>query len=94
MNIDTSMLIDYLVPDSISDFGAIFLWVLIVVLLILLYVDISTYLYYHRNTSNRTEKKQQTMSTPLQMKQYSDENIQTLDDIRKKVDALLEVKNL
>ena len=93
LNIDTGMVIDYLLPDSISDFGAILLWFLIVILLILVYVDIRTYLSY-RKTSNRTDRQHQVMITPLQMKQSSDDTMQNLDDIRKKVDELLELKNL
>jgi hypothetical protein len=93
MNIDANMILDYLVPDSIGDYGAILLWILLTILLVLIYVDLHTYVYY-RKTSNRTEPQQQMMITPLQMKQSSEDKMQTLDDIRKKVDALLELKNL
>jgi hypothetical protein len=93
MNIDISVVLDYFIPDSISDFGAILLWTLIGIILILMYVDIRTYLYYRKITHTK-EKQQRMMITPLQMKQSSDDTMQNLNDIRRKVDALLESKNL
>ncbi len=93
MNFDTSMVMDYIVPDSPSDFGAILLWVLIIVLVIILIIDTRLYLNY-RKTPNKMEKPQQKFTTLEQMKKSKEGRMQELDDIRKKVDKILEVNKL
>ncbi len=85
MDFDTSMVIDYLIPDSPNDFGAILLWVLMIVLVIMMIIDIRLYLD-NRKTFKNIEKPQQKLNTIEQMKKSKENRMQELNDIRKKVD--------
>jgi len=85
--------VDYIIPDSPSDFGAILLWVLIIVLVIIVIIDIRLYLD-HRKTSKKIEKKQQKLNTIEQMKKSEEERTQEHDNIRNIVDKIIEINNL
>jgi hypothetical protein len=52
MNFDISMIIDYIIPDSSSDFGALLLWILSVLLVVIAIIDIRLYL-----DNQKTSKK-------------------------------------
>ena len=93
MDFDTRPLMDYIIPDSTSDFGAILLWVLLIVLVIMVIIDIRTYLFY-RKTSKTIEKPQQNLNTTEKMKKTKEERIKELDDIRNKVDKIIEINKL
>ncbi len=90
MNFDTIMIIDYFIPDSPSDFGAILLWVLIIINVILW---IRIYLYY-RKTSKKIEKPQQKLNIIEQMKKSNEARIEDIVEIRNKVDKIIEIKKL
>ena len=66
---DTSMVVDYIIPDSPSDFGAILLWVLMTLLVILVIVDVRMYLEY-RKMSQKREQQQQNLSIREHMKTF------------------------
>jgi uncharacterized membrane protein YciS (DUF1049 family) len=85
--------VDYIIPDSPYDFGAILFWVLIIVLLIMVFIDLRLYLD-HRKTSKKIEKKQQKLNTIEQMKISEEERTQEHDNIRDMVDKIIEINNL
>jgi len=87
MNFDTSLVIDYIIPDSPRDFGAMLLWVLIILNVILL---VCICLYY-RKTFKKIENPQQKLDTIEQIKKSKDERIQELVEIRNKVDKIIEI---
>jgi uncharacterized protein YneF (UPF0154 family) len=86
-------LVDTIIPDSPSDFGAILFWVLIILLAIIVIIDIRTYLSY-RKTSKKIEKPQQKPSTIEQMKKSSEVRISEIDEIRNKVDKIIEINKM
>jgi ATP/ADP translocase len=90
MDFDTSMVIDYIIPDSLSDFGAILLWIFCILIVIL---GICIYLYYQK-TPKKIEKQQQKLYTIEQMKKPKEERMQEHVDIRNKVDKIIEINNL
>ncbi|VVB62199.1 Uncharacterised protein [uncultured archaeon] len=93
MDFDTSMIINYIIPDSPSDFGAILLWVLIIGLVIIAIIDIRLYLDY-RKTSKKIEKPQQKLNKIEQMKKSKEERMQEFVEIRNKVDKIIETNKL
>lgn len=93
MIFDMSLIIDYIVPDSPSDFGAILFWILMIILVTIGIVDLRLYLDY-RKTSKYTEKPQQKFKTAEKMKKSQEEKIQNIIEIRNKVDKILETNKL
>jgi cytochrome c-type biogenesis protein CcmH/NrfF len=93
IDFDTSMVLEYILPDSPSDFGAILLWVLMTLLLMLVILDVRLYLK-HRKMPQKGEQHQQIPTTNEHMKQSEEENEQAFIDIRNKVDQLIEINNL
>ena len=90
MDFDTSMVLDTIIPDSPGDFGAILLWILIilnVILWILVY-------WYYRKTSTEEEKPQQTLNTVDQVKKPTEERMQDIVEVRNKVDKIIEINKL
>jgi len=92
VDIDLSVVLDYLVPDSPTDAGAILLWVLLILLIILVVANIRMYLEY-RNPPWKEEQRPQGLCVE-QMKKSEGEPKQSYADIRTKVDQLIEMNNL
>ncbi|HWR63875.1 MAG TPA: hypothetical protein VN365_05680 [Candidatus Thermoplasmatota archaeon] len=90
---DTSMVLEYILPDSPSDFGAILLWVLMTLLVILVILDVRLVLG-HRKISQKGEQHQQILTTNEHVKKSVEEKEQVFIDIRNKVDQLIETNNL
>jgi hypothetical protein len=90
---DTSMVLEYILPDSPSDFGAILLWILMTLLVILVILDVRLFLG-HRKMSQKGEQHQQILCTNDHMKKSVEEKEQAFIDIRNKVDQLIETNNL
>jgi uncharacterized membrane protein affecting hemolysin expression len=84
------MVLEYFIPDSPGDVGAILLWALLIVLVILIIVDLRIYLQY-RKTPKKTEPGQP--STTDQIKQSKEDALE-FEDVRNKVDRLLEIHKL
>jgi len=90
---DTSMVLEYILADSPSDFGAILLWILMTLLVILIILDVRLFLE-HRKMSQKGEQHQQVLPTNDHMKKSVEEKEQVFIDIRNKVDQLIEINNL
>lgn len=90
MDFDTSMAIDYIVPDSPSDFGAILFWVLIILNVI---VWVGVYFYYQK-MFKKIEKPQQKQNRIEQMKKSKEERLQEIVEVRNKVDKIIEINKL
>jgi hypothetical protein len=93
IDFDTSMVLEYILPDSPSDFGAILLWVLITLLVMLVILDVRLYLEY-RKMPQKGEQHQQISTMNEHMKKSEEEKEQAFIDIRNKVDQLIEINNL
>ena len=99
MDFTTSIAIDYIIPDSPSDFGAILLWILIIILVIIAIIDIRLYLD-NQKTSKKlewipmTEEPQQVINTVKPMKTSKEERLQEIVEIRNKVDKIIEINKL
>ncbi len=99
MDFDTSKVIDYIIPDSPGDFGAILLWILIILLIIIAIIDIRLY-FDNQKTSKKlewipmTEEPQQKPNTIDRMKKSKNERIPEIVDIRNKVDKIIEINKL
>ncbi len=87
------MVLEYILADSPSDFGAILLWILMTLLVILIILDVRLFLE-HRKMSQKGEQHQQVLPTNDHMKKSVEEKEQVFIDIRKKVDQLIETNNL
>jgi len=87
------MVLEYILPDSSSDFGAILLWVLMTLLVILVILDVRLFLG-HRKMSQKGEPHQQISTINEHMKKSVAEKEQVFIDIRNKVDQLIEINNL
>jgi len=81
--------INDIIPDSPSDLGAIFFWVIIILLLI----AIVTYLRY-RKMSKKVVKMQENLNTHIdtidQMKKSKEERLKELTEIKNKVDKIVD----
>ena len=100
MDFDASIVIDYIIPDSLNDFGAILLWVLMIILGIIVIIDIRLYLN-NRKTSKKKlewipmrEEPQQKSNTAEEIKKLEEVRMQEIVDIRNKVDKIIEINKL
>jgi membrane protein implicated in regulation of membrane protease activity len=93
MYFDTSMVIDYIIPDSPSDFGVMLFWVLAIVFVIFMIIDIRMYLY-SRKTFKKIEKPQQKLDTTEEMKKSKEGRTQEIVEIRNKIDKIIEINKL
>lgn len=99
MDFDTSMVMDYLIPDSFNDFGAIQLWILIILLVSIVIMDIRFYLN-NRKTSKKTEciklkESKEKFNTIKQEKRSKEEdNLEEYKEIKNKVDNIIEIYDL
>ena len=91
MDFDTSMIMDYIIPDSPSDFGAILLWILSILLLIIVISDIRLY-WNNRKTFKKIEKPQETFNVKVQIKNSKEERIQKFVEVENKVDRIIAEK--
>ena len=99
MDFTTSIVIDYIIPDSPSDFGAILLWILIILLVIIAIIDIRLYLDNQKASKKlewipMTEEPQQVVNTVKQMKTSKEERLQEIVEVRNKVDKIIEINKL
>lgn len=90
---DMSLVLEYILPDSPGDFGAILLWVVLILLVILSIIDVRMYLEYRKIPQQR-EKQQQNLSIKESMNNSDEEKEEAFIDIRNKVDRLIETHNL
>lgn len=93
MNVDLSVVLDYFIPDSLNDVGAILLWVLLIVLAVLIIVNVRLVLQQWK-TPQKEEQPVQTRLPVEQKKEPAEESSQSYTDIRTKVDQLIEINNL
>lgn len=84
------MLLDYFIPDSPGDAGAILLWTLLIVLVILIIVDLRIYLQY-RKTPKKSEPRKPSLTDRI--KRSKEEPLE-FEEVRDKVDRILEVHKL
>lgn len=82
--------INYIIPDSLNDLGAIWFWVIEIIFVI---VAINLYLYY-REMSKKTVKKQKNLHrrthTMDQAKKTEERRLEELAEIRNRVDKIIE----
>jgi hypothetical protein len=90
MIFDIQLSLDYFIPDSLSDAGALLFWALLLVLVIIIAIDIRLYLKV-RKTPHNSKKPFQTYPTEEQMKIFTDEPTTDIGQIRKKVDRLIQL---
>jgi len=72
-----------LIPDSLSDYGAILFWIIIIILVV---GAIVLYLYY-RKMSKKVVKHLNTID---QMKKSKEERVKELTELRDKAEKILE----
>jgi membrane protein implicated in regulation of membrane protease activity len=85
--------INYIIPDSPSDFGVMLFWVLAIVFVIFMIIDIRMYLY-SRKTFKKIEKPQQKLDTTEEMKKSKECRTQEIVEIRNKIDKIIEINKL
>lgn len=93
MAFDTQLLLDYFIPDSPSDAGALLFWTLLIVLAVIIVFDVRLYLQVRKTTHNQ-KKPIQDHPTEEQMKRLTDEPTTDIKDIRQKVDRLIQLNKL
>jgi len=84
---------DWIVPDSPSDFGAILFWILSIVLVIIIIIDIYAYLSY-RKAPRIIEAPHQNLDPVEPVKKSGGNQSRDVVEIRNQVDRLLEKNNL
>jgi len=85
--------LDILIPDSPSDFGAILVWVLIILLGIIVSIDIRTFLSYRR-MSQKTKRSQQIINVDVPVNTLKEDRFPDIVEIQNKVDKLIEAYKL
>lgn len=93
IDFDPSMILDYLLPDSLGDLGAILFWVLTILLVILVIVDLRLFLK-NRKTPKTSEPQHQEPPQRNDNELPHEEREQVYADVRMKVDYLLETHKL
>jgi hypothetical protein len=82
--------INYIIPDSPNDLGAIWFWVIEIIFVI---IAINLYLYYRETSKHvvKTYKNLNTQTHPIDYaKKTEEERLQELAEIRNKVDKIIE----
>jgi hypothetical protein len=85
--------VDWIIPDSLSDFGAILFWVLSIILLIIIIIDIYTFLSY-RKASKTIEQPTQNLNPLEPMEKPEGDQSRDIVEIRNQVDRLIEMNKL
>jgi hypothetical protein len=85
--------LDILIPDSPSDFGAILVWVLIILLGIIVSIDIRTFLSYRRMSQKR-KRSQQIINVDVPVNTLKEDRFPDIVEIQNKVDKLIEAYKL
>jgi len=85
--------LDILIPDSPSDFGAILVWVMIILLGIIVSIDIRTFLSYRR-MSQKTKRSQQIINVDVPVNTLKEDRFPDIVEIQNKVDKLIEAYKL
>ncbi|HIG99589.1 MAG TPA: hypothetical protein HA258_03305 [Thermoplasmata archaeon] len=85
--------LDILIPDSPSDFGAILVWVMIILLGIIVSIDIRTFLSYRR-MSQKTKRSQQSINVDVPVNTLKEDRFPDIVEIQNKVDKLIEAYKL
>lgn len=93
MDFDTQLLLDYFIPDSPSDAGALIFWALLIVLAVIITVDLRLYLRV-RKTTHTQKKPIPDHPTEEQMRKLTEEPTTDIKDIRQKVDRLIQLNKL
>jgi hypothetical protein len=93
LNLDSSMVLDYFIPDSPTDAGAILLWVLLIVLAVLIIVNVRMVLQV-RTIPSKKEEPPQGHPPVGQREKPREEPERSYGDIHTKVDQLIEMNKL
>jgi len=93
LNLDSSVVLDYFIPDSPNDAGAILLWVLLMVLAVLIVANVRMVLQY-RKIPSKKEEPQQRHPKVKQIEKSGEEPERSYVDIHTKVDQLIEMNKL
>jgi hypothetical protein len=93
IDFDLSMILDYLLPDSLGDVGAILFWVLTLLLVFLVIVDLRLF-FKNRKTPETNEPQYQSPPQRNDNEITNEEREQAYVDVRMKVDHLLETHKL
>ncbi len=93
MVFDMQQVLDYFIPDSPSDAGAILFWALLIFLAVIIVVDIRLYFSY-RTTTHHPETPPLMYPTAEQMNILHKEPTTDITEIRQKVDRLIQLNKL
>jgi len=93
MDFNLSMILDYLLPDSLSDVGAILFWVLTLLLVFLVIVDLRLF-FKNQKTPKTNEPPYQSQGEKNESEISNEEREQAYVDVRMKVDHLLETHKI
>lgn len=92
MAFDMQLVLDYFIPDSPSDAGAILFWALLILLVAIIIVDLR--LYFSYRTATHHPKKPRMYPTEEQMNILRKEPTTDITEIRQKVDRLIQTNKL
>ena len=93
MVFDIQLILDYFIPDSLSDAGALLFWVLLIVLAIIIAIDVRIYWQVRKMPRNQKQLSQ-PHPTEEQMRILADEPTKDISQIRQKVDRLIQLNKL
>ncbi len=93
MDFDIQLLLDYFIPDSPSDIGAFLFWALLTILVVIIIIDIRLYRQVRKTTHNTT-KPIPDHPTEEQIKILQEKPTTDINEIRKKVDKLIQTNKL
>ncbi len=93
MDFDTQLVLDYFIPDSPSDAGALLFWALLIILAVIIILDVRIYLRV-RKTTHTQNKPIPDHPTEEQMKRLTEAPTTDIKDIRQKVDRLIQLNKL
>jgi hypothetical protein len=85
--------VDSIIPDSPSDFGAILIWILVILLFVIVFIDFYTFLSY-RKISNKIERPFQKSNAVKSVNKSEEDQEQNIVEVRRKVDKIIETHNL
>ncbi len=86
MVFDIQMILDYFIPDSLGDFGAMLFWVLLILLVSMIVVDIRLFVRYNKSPKIKEKITQQNQNT--------EEPVPDIVEVRNKVDKLFKINKM
>ncbi|KYK24779.1 hypothetical protein AYK25_01750 [Thermoplasmatales archaeon SM1-50] len=86
MVFDIQMILDYFIPDSLGDFGAMLFWVLLILLVSMIVVDIRLFVRYNKSPKIKEKMTQQNQNT--------EEPLPDIVEVRNKVDKLFKINKM